>query len=52
MYPVMTKFLNFAYDEQGFYGNDKVFTLLGEQIEWLTCFLTVNSGHIVLRIIS
>jgi hypothetical protein len=38
MYPVMTKFLNFAYDDQGFYGNDKVFTLLGEQIEWLTCF--------------
>lgn len=38
MYPVMTKFLNFAYDDSGFYGNDKVFTLLGEQLEWLTCF--------------
>ncbi len=38
MYPEMTKFLNFAYDDQGFYSNNKVFILTGEQIEWLTCF--------------
>ncbi|HMU05603.1 MAG TPA: TaqI-like C-terminal specificity domain-containing protein, partial [Saprospiraceae bacterium] len=38
IYPVMTKFLNFAFDEQGYYGNDKIFSLLGEQIEWLVCF--------------
>jgi adenine-specific DNA-methyltransferase len=39
MYPEMTKFLNFAYDEQGYYSNNKVFILTGEQLEWLTCFL-------------
>jgi adenine-specific DNA-methyltransferase len=38
MYPEMTKFLNFAYDDQGYYSNNKVFILTGEQIEWLTCF--------------
>jgi hypothetical protein len=38
LYPEMTKFLNFAYDTSGYYGNNKIFILTGEQIEWLTCF--------------
>lgn len=38
IYPAMTKFLNFVYDEEGYLGNDKIFILTGEQIEWLVCF--------------
>jgi len=39
MYPNMTKFLPFYYNESGFYQNDKSFMIVGENIEYLTAFL-------------
>ncbi len=39
MYPNMTKFLPFYYDEKGFYQNDKSFMITGEKIAFLTAFL-------------
>lgn len=39
MYPNMTKFLPFYYDEKGFYQNDKSFMITGERIAFLTAFL-------------
>ena len=39
MYPNMTKFLPFYYDEKGFYQNDKSFMIKGERIAFLTAFL-------------
>lgn len=39
MYPNMTKFLPFHYDEKGFYQNDKSFMITGERIAFLTAFL-------------
>ena len=38
MYPNMTKFLPFYYDEKGFYQNDKSFMITGESIAYLTAF--------------
>lgn len=38
MYPNMTKFLPFYYDEEGFYQNDKSFMITGESIAYLTAF--------------
>ena len=38
MYPNMTKFLPFYYDELGFYQNDKSFMITGECIAFLTAF--------------
>lgn len=39
MYPNMTKFLPFYYDEKCFYQNDKSFMITGEKIAFLTAFL-------------
>ena len=39
MYPNMTKYLPFYYDENKFFGNDKSFMIVGEHISYLTAFL-------------
>lgn len=39
MYPNMTKYIPFYYDEEGFYQNDKSFMITGEHIAFLTAFL-------------
>ena len=39
MYPNMTKFLPFYFDEKGFYQNDKSFMITGEKIAFLIAFL-------------
>jgi adenine-specific DNA-methyltransferase len=39
IYPNMTKYLPFVYDEEDhFYSNDKSFILLGKNLKYLTCF--------------
>ncbi|MBV6454760.1 MAG: Eco57I restriction-modification methylase domain-containing protein [Bacteroidetes bacterium] len=39
IYPNMTKYLPFVYDEKdNFYSNDKSFFLLGKHLKYLTCF--------------
>lgn len=38
VYPNMTKYLPFIYDEAGFYTNDKAFIITGESLKYLTCF--------------
>lgn len=39
IYPNMTKYLPFAYDEKDhFFSNDKSFILTGERLKYLTCF--------------
>jgi hypothetical protein len=38
VYPNMTKFLPFYFDNQGFYQNDKSFMIVGEDIAFLTAF--------------
>lgn len=39
MYPNMTKFIPFYYDEKGFYQNDKSFMITGDHLAYLTAFL-------------
>jgi hypothetical protein len=39
MYPNMTKFLPFYFDNQGFYQNDKSFMIVGRNIAFLAAFL-------------
>ena len=39
MYPNMTKYLPFYYDEKGFYQNDKSFMITGTNVAYLTAFL-------------
>ncbi len=39
MYPNMTKYLPFYYDEKGFYQNDKSFMITGRYTAYLTAFL-------------
>ncbi|MDR0762455.1 MAG: Eco57I restriction-modification methylase domain-containing protein [Campylobacteraceae bacterium] len=39
MYPNMTKFLPFYYDNKGFFQNDKSFMIVGKNICFLTAFL-------------
>ena len=39
MYPNMTKFLPFYFDNKGFMQNDKSFMIIGENISFLTAFL-------------
>ena len=40
IYPNMTKYLPFVYDEaHNFYSNDKSFILTGKNLKYLTCFL-------------
>ncbi|KAA9349570.1 Eco57I restriction-modification methylase domain-containing protein [Larkinella humicola] len=40
MYPNMTKYMPFIYDESNhFYSNDKSYILTGENLKYLTCFL-------------
>lgn len=39
MYPNMTKYLPFYYDEQGFYQNDKSFMITGTHVSYLAAFL-------------
>ena len=39
IYPNMTKFLPFVYDDKGFLTNQKCFIITGEKIEFLTAFL-------------
>lgn len=39
VYPNMTKFLPFYYDEKGFLTNQKCFILTGEKLAFLTAFL-------------
>lgn len=39
IYPNMTKYMPFVYDEKDhFYSNDKCFILLGKHLKYLTCF--------------
>ncbi len=38
IYPNMTKYLPFIYDETGFYTNDKNFIIVGDNLKYLTCF--------------
>lgn len=38
IYPNMTKYLPFIYDEAGFYTNDKAFIIIGDSLKYLTCF--------------
>lgn len=38
IFPNMTKYLPFIYDETGFYTNQKCFILTGESLKYLTCF--------------
>jgi len=39
IYPNMTKYMPFVYDEKDhFYSNDKSFILLGKHLKYLTCF--------------
>ena len=39
MYPNMTKYLPFYYDEKEFYQNDKSFMITGKSVAYLTAFL-------------
>lgn len=39
MYPNMTKYLPFYYDEKGFYQNDKSFMITGKHVSFLAAFL-------------
>lgn len=39
MYPNMTKYLPFYYDEKSFYQNDKSFMITGKHLSFLTAFL-------------
>lgn len=39
IYPNMTKYLPFYYDEKGFYQNDKSFMITGKSVAYLTAFL-------------
>ncbi len=39
MYPNMTKYLPFYYDEKGFFQNDKSFMITGRNVAYLTAFL-------------
>ena len=39
MYPNMTKYIPFYYDEKGFYQNDKSFMITGDAVAYLTAFL-------------
>ncbi len=39
IYPNMTKYMPFYYDERGFYTNQKCFILTGSHISYLTAFL-------------
>lgn len=39
IYPNMTKFLPFIFDNEGFLTNQKCFIITGENIEFLTAFL-------------
>ncbi len=39
MYPNMTKYLPFYYDEKSFYQNDKSFMITGKHLSYLTAFL-------------
>jgi len=39
IYPNMTKFLPFFYDDSGFYTNQKCFIITGQHIAFLTAFL-------------
>ena len=39
MYPNMTKYIPFYYDEKGFYQNDKSFMITGKTVAYLTAFL-------------
>ena len=38
MYPNMTKYMPFYYDENGFYQNDKSFMITGKHVSYLTAF--------------
>ena len=39
MYPNMTKYIPFYFDEKGFYQNDKSFMITGKNVAYLTVFL-------------
>ena len=39
MYPNMTKYIPFYYDDKGFYQNDKSFMITGNSVAYLTAFL-------------
>ena len=39
MYPNMTKYMPFYYDEKGFYQNDKSFMITGKHAPYLAAFL-------------
>lgn len=39
IFPNMTKYLPFVYDETGIYTNQKCFIVTGERLKYLTCFL-------------
>jgi len=39
IYPNMTKYLPFIYDDTGIYTNQKCFIITGDKLKYLTCFL-------------
>lgn len=39
LYPNMTAFMPFVYDEDGYFSNDKSFIITGNSLKWLVCFL-------------
>lgn len=39
IYPEITRFLNFAYDEKGYFTNNKCFIITGDHLRYLTSFL-------------
>ena len=39
IFPNMTKYMPFVYDESGIYTNQKCFFVIGEHLKYLTCFL-------------
>ena len=53
IYPNMTKYMPFVYDENNhFYSNDKSFILLGNHLKYLTSFLILSFLDIVFQTIS
>lgn len=49
IYPNMTKFLPFFYDSTGFFANQKVFIITGENLKYLLAYLNSNVSKYWIR---
>src|SRR5690625_2107357 len=49
IYPNMTKFLPFIFDESKFYTNQKCFIVSGNQLKFLTGYLNSSISHYLIR---